>query len=615
MKKRLTRTISFLLILCSLASLSSCGGILDSLVTSKNNTNQSSDEKDSGSLGLGDLSLPEGNPEQSTHTHLYGTWQIEDGKHYKICACGDKTEEGAHTPVSAGIAAPTFDSPGHSAGSVCSVCNHLLSGDATLPAFSSARGDYAYKSLGKRPSGENLQAFYRVLYTAASIFHTSKSANATEDDGAYIAFSVSFGEYALTAEEAFLVLHALKADCPLFYWIDNRATTYGDELRVHTATDYARAEARYAINTDIYAEMLSLALPTDTYSLVLTLHDTIIDRMTYAYKSDGTTPEDAAWAHSIVGYFTHDKGVCETYAETFSLFLYYYGIDNIMVSGTAGGPHAWNLVQMDDGRYYWFDVTWDDQPTQPGGRIYDYFCKTDLEFLLSERRLDTATYTYPARSMIDYTGEIPTVGTAFTVAGSTYTVTGAAEVELTLGVCVGNFTVPQSVTYREKEYAVTAIGNLDGNTLKAAFAEGVTGVTIPKSVKSVRANAFSVQGLVHLSVASDNPYLLCENLALYEKDTHTLIAYLPSASAAELALRGDTEVIATFSVINNGTLTTLSIGKNVKRIERQAIANCPRLSVIEYAGTRAEWQAITFGASAIPAGIRIVCSDDTFTTA
>lgn len=38
-----------------------------------------------------------------------------------------------------------------------------------------------------------------------------------------------------------------------------------------------------------------------------------------------------------------------------------YNIENIYVTGYAGGGHAWNMVQMDDGLYYWLDATWDDQ--------------------------------------------------------------------------------------------------------------------------------------------------------------------------------------------------------------------------------------------------------------
>lgn len=70
-------------------------------------------------------------------------------------------------------------------------------------------------------------------------------------------------------------------------------------------------------------------------------------------------------------FFLSDCGfVCEGYAETFKILCEEFDIPCVLVSGDAGGAHMWNYVQMDDGKWYLVDATWDDQ----GSEIYDNYC-------------------------------------------------------------------------------------------------------------------------------------------------------------------------------------------------------------------------------------------------
>ncbi len=597
MKNRFLYILSLLLITTCLLSLTACSELLSGILSALplETVSQDSEESDESTT-------------KASHTHLYGTWVQESEGHYKVCACGDRVDAGAHTPISCGIAAPTFDASGHSAGTICSSCGYLLSGEETLPAFSETVGDYAYCSLLSHPNGADLQSFYKALYAECVAFHTQSSQDAERIEDRYIALSVSFGDYALSGEDAFLVLHALQADCPIFYWIDSYASTYGNLLRVHTTSEFADGDLRASINEDIYKEIVATALPSEPYLAVLALHDTIVNRMTYAYKADGVTPEDAPYAHSIYGYFAHSAGVCETYTETFSLFLNYYGIENIPVSGVAGGPHAWNLVKMDDGCYYWFDLTWDDQPTHATGRIYDYFCKTDADFGLSSRELYTSIYTYPARGQSSYAPSSPAVESEFASEGFSYQIIGYGEVEMTQA-SGRSVTVPESVSYDGVTYTVTSIGKLEDNRLEPAFTLGTCSVVIPKTVKYIRGNAFAVATLTDVAVVPENPYLLSEGAAIYTKDTHALLSYLPAVRESGLTLREDTERIASYAILNNSSLSTLVIAKGLTAIDAQAIASCQSLTTIRFGGTCEEWQAIAFGASALPTGITIICTD------
>ncbi len=58
--------------------------------------------------------------------------------------------------------------------------------------------------------------------------------------------------------------------------------------------------------------------------------------------------------------------ICEGYSRAFKVLCDKSGIPCVLVNGEAlGGDHMWNYVQMDDGKWYAVDVTWND-PTVPG---------------------------------------------------------------------------------------------------------------------------------------------------------------------------------------------------------------------------------------------------------
>ena len=57
--------------------------------------------------------------------------------------------------------------------------------------------------------------------------------------------------------------------------------------------------------------------------------------------------------------------VCEGYARAFKVLCDEAGIPCVLVDGEAlGEPHMWNYVQMDDGKWYAVDVTWNDPSAQ-----------------------------------------------------------------------------------------------------------------------------------------------------------------------------------------------------------------------------------------------------------
>lgn len=106
-----------------------------------------------------------------------------------------------------------------------------------------------------------------------------------------------------------------------------------------------------------------------------------MDRINY---SDGVPyPTEVNFA------LTYKKGVCFNYSLLFKELCCAFGVNCYYAGGTAGGPHAWNIVEV-DGTYYQVDPTWDagKRPEQ-----YRYFLISDRT-MARDHTLDTPDYLY-----------------------------------------------------------------------------------------------------------------------------------------------------------------------------------------------------------------------------
>lgn len=87
------------------------------------------------------------------------------------------------------------------------------------------------------------------------------------------------------------------------------------------------------------------------------------------------------------------------------LLMNSYHISNIYITGDAGGGHAWNMIRMNDGKYYWLDATWDDQTYEEAR--HNYFLVGNQSFTDHTANVSTAMgvnflYDLPAASEEDY---------------------------------------------------------------------------------------------------------------------------------------------------------------------------------------------------------------------
>lgn len=96
---------------------------------------------------------------------------------------------------------------------------------------------------------------------------------------------------------------------------------------------------------------------------VMDINNYIVNMTTYD-PNVGTSSE-SRYAHDAYGVLVDPKhyAVCEGYSEAFMLLCMKEGINCTIVYGSSlpsGVLHAWNYVQLEDGKWYAIDVTWND---------------------------------------------------------------------------------------------------------------------------------------------------------------------------------------------------------------------------------------------------------------
>ena len=181
-------------------------------------------------------------------------------------------------------------------------------------------------------------------------------------------------------------------------------TTYSDTIWLTTNAQEA-ALTNYIRNTIL--PQLSLGGKT-TYQKVQAIYNWITANVKYDYShmNDPTYwPQYTAYAAAV-----QKKAVCQGYANLFYRLANDAGIDCRIITGKAYNgtqteDHAWNIVRMEDEKYYCLDATW-DAGSDP--KDYDYFLKGLTSFSRDHQaetdKLNTPYWTqYQSRtSATDY---------------------------------------------------------------------------------------------------------------------------------------------------------------------------------------------------------------------
>lgn len=413
--------------------------------------------------------------------------------------------------------------------------------------------DYFYDYLGALPKGDKLQSYYRLIDASLTDFHGNDADGETVmvSGGAihYYAAKINYTHLGLSLEEAVSVRNLYLYDHPLYYWVSNYYVYNSTAIYFCVDPDYANGETRTACNAVIYDGIAAMAegltAEISPYTIALAYYERLLAKADYAYEEDGETPQDDLWAHSIIGVFdsAYNAVVCEGFGKAYSLLLNYHGVENIQITGTSRGVgHLWNLVRLENGEWYWCDITWDDHTYSPLGTDYKYFCVTDTQDVLyyyardgieagldysfgspSTFMDDHSVYwgnvsldmsgAVPERAETPFDGEVLTLRDTFTVDGMTYALTGYGKVQLVEVGSRRSLTVPETVTYSGVTYTVSSIGliNSEGVFMKGRLIPlFTTSVYIPKTVSYIWDGALSGL-LVNVTVDPENPWFVSQN--------------------------------------------------------------------------------------------------------
>ncbi|MCH5163646.1 MAG: leucine-rich repeat protein [Clostridiales bacterium] len=520
-----------------------------------------------------------------TEEHKYGEWNeivnncLEHSRSRTCTLCNVTQTE--NLPVSA---------QHRPDGDVCSVCGRIYYADLNVSSLDKYNGFYGYKYLGTMQNGEYRQQLYREIDRAVREFHTSEASAGAN----YKLSEFNFARLGLSVQDAVAVYKTYKDDNPLYYWLSNSVsvTVGGDFLTVLVDEEYALGSSRKETNKLVYDKvndlMSALSKGDSAYRIALYLHDAIIQAIDYTYDESGE-PSTASWAHSILGVLTEQGGVCEAYAKAFQLLLNYAGVENVFVTGDLyGGAHAWNIVRLEDGRWYWCDLTLDDDPDWTWGIKYNWFCVNKnsntvmqdygwnydkTEYFSDSHKINKSNgegvyflYDLPNVSTEDFNFDgVLRVGDKFDSGKYELKVVGFNAAQVCSVVDSGKVEIPASVTLNNIKYSIISLGN---NASPFIF-EDIKEVVIPESVKFIEDNAFMrADTLENIKVDENNKYFRDLDGVLFTKSLYTLIAYPSANSRKEYVVPDETHDIAHNAFDRCSYLATLTLGKNTEGLGR-----------------------------------------------
>lgn len=253
----------------------------------------------------------------------------------------------------------------------------------TSPDEQAAYPEDIYSStMGYDVLNDAQKSLYRKIKAAAHAFYTGTAAaegvSYGSDEEKLPCFAiVSNTDSSLSNENTVKVISMFRNDNPMYFFVGN-TYLYSMDYDFETEENYvgavyiacveeytsgtARQAERRALETQITAAREQVEAQDTAWAKARAANDWLCNSLTYAYDASGN-PDDSMASHSIVGAFDerYCAAVCEGYAKAFQLLMNAAGVANAYIIGLGnGGGHAWNMAQMDDGYYYYFDVTWND---------------------------------------------------------------------------------------------------------------------------------------------------------------------------------------------------------------------------------------------------------------
>ena len=136
----------------------------------------------------------------------------------------------------------------------------------------------------------------------------------------------------------------------------------------HSFRYYGLASHNELVTINNVLDQYASEMTMDRLEMVRSVHDWMVRHIAYDYSFTKSSASDALAGSSV----------CDGYTKLFNIFMSELGIPSQRITGTATNSlgnsesHSWNAVQMDDGKWYYVDVTWDDPTKQVTGGQYPY---------------------------------------------------------------------------------------------------------------------------------------------------------------------------------------------------------------------------------------------------
>ena len=247
-------------------------------------------------------------------------------------------------------------------------------------------------SLPVSASAENDNRFGRQILSGMS----NSSSLLTVYDELKVGFENVVDSVSLSAnidpDELNTVVNALTNDYPEFFWITG-GYSYSQNAAEHVTAvvpEYHFQRSKIASAKDALDSMACRLIEglegKSDYEKALILYDRLAERVVYVNTENDQT---------AYGAIVEGEAVCAGYARAYHYLLQKVGIQAWSIEGESINPatntkegHRWNLVKL-DGKWYYSDVTWDDQPNQV---YHNYFNRTLSYFKLTHFSGEFAQY-------------------------------------------------------------------------------------------------------------------------------------------------------------------------------------------------------------------------------
>ena len=366
---------------------------------------------------------------------------------------------------------------------------------------------------------------------------------------------------------------AFSMDYPEVYWIGGYELSMsgsGGILKSVKITPNQRYEGAYSERSTVLSgvnaavsTISSLRASTSRYDTVKAIHDYICNTMEYDYEA--ASSGNIGQAHTIAPLFGGGGGrghkfVCEGYANSFKLLCDKFGIPAVHVKGTAytsegDGGHSWNYVQMDDGKWYGVDATWDDQSSL----VYTYFLIGSNTTVFNHKifsedhvpgnqvmSTDTVNpLVYPPLSTEKYDPTASVPATGISLSQTSLSLTKGNTATLTATVTPSGST--DSVTWTSSNTSVATVSN----GVVTAVGNGSATITAKAGSKSATCSVTVTTPATGISLSQTS-------LSLTKGNTATLTATVtPSGSTDSVTWTSSNTAVAT---VSNGVVTAVGNG-------------------------------------------------------